>query len=515
MRNTIGNMEIKVVIEDVVPEQEHILMTRPGEDSISFVEVMSRLGLKYYRPCGGIAKCLSCAVRFVYGAPEMTAEDERALEFWEMRKGWRLGCKCTITKDCKIQVPKRLVSEINSIGAPQSMDVLPLDKTNIAIAVDIGTTTLAAAAVELNTGKVLRQYTWTNGQLKYGSDVMSRVKAAIDGHSEELQKLVVNDLIKIGTKIIGKDFLTHKVVASGNTVMTHLILKYPVDGMAKYPFVPYTTDAVKFREERRDIFFMPPISAFVGGDIVAGLYYIKQQAKAKKKEDDKFLLVDMGTNAELVLFDGQKYWCSSASAGPALEGASLGCGVASVRGAINHLSINDGKVKYTTIGGEKPIGLCGSGVIDLIHELKRNNIIDDGGLLRDEYSEKGFPIAENIVVSGEDIQQVILAKAAIRSGIEMLLDASGVSVDDIDHLYIAGGLGASVGIWSAAGIGLFPPQLLNKFESIGNASLMGDIAFILDPNEDELKAIKDNSQIVILATDPKFEQLFIENLNLS
>ena len=507
-------MEIKVVIEDVVPEKEYILMTKPGEE-ITFVEAMDRLGFKYYRPCGGMGKCMSCSIRFVYGAPEMTSADERALDFSEMRNGWRLGCKCVITKDCKIQVPKRLVSEINSIGVPQPVEELPLDKTNIALAVDIGTTTLAATAIELNTGKVLRQHTWTNGQEKFGADVMSRVKAAIDGHGEELQQLVVGDLMKMGTKIIGEDFLTHRVVMSGNTIMTHLLLKYPVDGMAKFPFVPYTLDAIKFREEHRDIFFMPAISAFVGGDIVSGLYYIKQQAKARKEEDDVFLLVDMGTNAELVLFDGEKYWCSSASAGPALEGASLRCGVASVRGAINHLSIHDREVKYTTIGGEKAIGLCGSGIIDLIHELRRNNIIDNGGLLIDEYADSGFPITEDIVISGEDIQQVILAKAAIRTGIEMLLKASKIPIEAIEHLYVAGGLGASVGIWSAAGIGLFPQQLINKFESVGNASLHGDIAFILNPDEEALNEIKDNSEVVILATDPKFEELFLENLNLS
>jgi uncharacterized 2Fe-2S/4Fe-4S cluster protein (DUF4445 family) len=327
--------------------------------------------------------------------------------------------------------------------------------------------------------------------------------------------LVVNELIKMGTIIIGKDFLTHKVVISGNTVMTHLLLNYPVDGMAKYPFVPYTLDAIKFREQLRDIFFMPSISAFVGGDIVSGLFYIREQAKKKKLEDDTFLMIDMGTNAELVLYDGKKYWCSSASAGPALEGASLKCGVASVRGAINHLSIHGREVKYTTIGGEKAIGLCGSGIIDLIHELRRNNIIDEGGLLIDEYSETGFPITDDIYISGEDIQQVILAKAAIRAGIEMLLNAAKLSLEQIDHLYVAGGLGASVGIWSAAGIGLLPMELLNKFESIGNASLLGDIAFIMNPDEDALQEIKDNSEIVILATDPKFEELFLENLNLS
>lgn len=515
-------MEIKIVIEDVVPEQEYILMTKPGE-TITFLQAMDNLGLKFYRPCGGYEKCLSCAVRFVYGAPEMTSADERALDFSEMRNGWRLGCKCIIDKDCKIQVPKRLVSEITSVGLSADEMDLPLDKTNIAIAVDLGTTTLAAAAVDLTTGKILRQNTFTNGQLKYGADVMSRIKASIDGHGKELSELVVKDLMAGGTKILGEDFLMHKVVLSGNTVMTHLLLGYPVDGMAKFPFVPYTMDAVKFRESNRDIYFMPSISAFVGGDIVSGLYYVKKRHKRLGKTDEIFLFIDMGTNAELVLFDGTTYWCSSASAGPALEGASLSCGVPSVRGAINHLSIRmpdgdegDGEpiIKFTTIGGEKPIGLCGTGVIDLVHELRRNKIIDEGGLLIEKYADTGFPVTEDIVITGEDIQQVILAKAAIRSGIQMLLDAAKMDLSHIEHLYVAGGLGASVGVWSAAGIGLIPEELLSKYEALGNSSLLGDIEFIMDRDEDAIAEIKNNSRIVILATDPKFEGLFIENLHL-
>ena len=162
--------------------------------------------------------------------------------------------------------------------------------------------------------------------------------------------------------------------------------------------------------------------------------------------NDTFLLVDMGTNAEIVLFDGENYYCTSASAGPALEGASLSCGVASVRGAINHLSIDNGRCTYTTIGGEAPIGLCGSGVIDLIHQLKRNELIDSGGLLVEEYLEEGYPVADNIKITAEDIQQVLLAKSAIYSAITLLVKEANMSFDDINHLYVSGGLGASIGV---------------------------------------------------------------------
>ena len=497
-------MEIRIVIEGVEPQKEYMLVS---DEPISFIEAMSQLGLSFYRPCGGIGKCLSCAIKFVYGMPPMTSFDERGLDFSEMRAGYRLGCKCVITRDCKILVPASLASEITSVLADEVAEDEDINKENIGIAVDIGTTTLATAVIDLDTGKMLRQRNCTNSQIQFGADVMSRVKAAMEGHNNELMDCVRKDLMKLGREILGENYLMHKVVFSGNTIMTHLLLGMVVDGFARYPFVPYTLDSVKFVKDRRNIFFMPAISAFVGGDIVSGLYYLKDRGS--------FLLVDMGTNAELVLYDGKTYYCTSASAGPALEGASLSCGVASVRGAINHLSINDGKCTYTTIGGEAPIGLCGSGVIDLIHELRRNNLIDEGGLLVEEYAESGYPIAENVVVTGEDIQQVLLAKAAIYSAITLLIKEAGIQVDDIDHLFVSGGLGATIGVWSAAGIGIFPIELLPKFEAVGNTSLRGAIKFVRDGNEEELQEIKDNAKVVVLNEKPEFQELFLDNLKLS
>lgn len=504
-------MEIKIVIQGTEPQKEYVLMS---QYPISFIDAMQQLGLNFYRPCGGIGKCLSCIIKFVYGMPQMTSDDERALDFSDMRTGYRLGCKCMITRDCKIEVPASLTSEITSVLLDEvDNDEELREKNNIAIAVDIGTTTLATAIIDLSDGKILRQRNCVNSQARFGADVMSRVKAAMEGNDEELRNCVIKDLSTLGEKILGEDFLMHKIVFSGNTIMTHLLLQYTVDGFANYPFVPYTLDSVKFVESGRDIFFMPGISPFVGGDIVSGLYYINE--RFANAEAEKYLLVDLGTNAEIVLYDGENYLCSSASAGPALEGASLSCGVASVRGAINHFSLNNGKVKFTTIGGDKPIGLCGSGVVDVIHELHRNNIIDDGGLLIDEYAQKGYPVSENIFITGEDIQKVLLAKSAIYAAIKVLVEQSGLSFDDIEHLYVSGGLGASIGVLSAAGIGIFPKELVPKFESVGNTSLLGAIKFAMENNEAALEDIKAHSKVVILNDSPEFEKYFLDNLMMT
>ena len=504
-------MEIKIVLQGAVPQKEYVVLS---DEPIKFVDVMKQLGLSFYRPCGGMGKCMSCAIKFVYGMPQMTSFDERGLDFSEMRAGMRLGCHCVITRDCKIEVPAALTSEITSVIADEVAENEDLSKRDIAIAVDIGSTTLATAIVDLHTGKILRQRNCTNSQGAYGADVMSRIKAAMSGHAEELKNCVRQDLYSLGQELLGEDFFMNKIVFSGNTVMTHLFLGYTVDGLARYPFVPYTLDSVSFVKGGKNIFFMPSISAFVGGDIVSGLYYLRKKLLETENASDKFLLVDLGTNAELVLFDGKTYYCTSASAGPALEGASLKCGVASVRGAINHLSINGGKCTFTTIGGEKAIGLCGSGVIDLVHELHRNGLIDDGGLLIDKYASRGYPVTENVVMTGEDIEQVLLAKSAIVSAIQLLVKAAKINYDEIDHLYVSGGLGATVGVWAASGIGLFPQELIDKFEAVGNTSLIGDIKYIMDPKPELLDEIKANAKVVILNDEPEFEKLFIENLML-
>ena len=158
--------------------------------------------------------------------------------------------------------------------------------------------------------------------------------------------------------------------------------------------------------------------------------------------------------------------------------------------------------------------MCGSGVIDLIHQLKRNELIDSGGLLVEEYLEEGYPVADNIKITAEDIQQVLLAKSAIYSAITLLVKEANMSFDDINHLYVSGGLGASIGVWAAAGIGIFPKELLPKFEAVGNTSLRGAIEYVLDSNETVLEDIKAKSKVVILNDNPEFEKIFLENLYL-
>ena len=500
-------MEIKIVVEG--QEKEYSVISK---GPISFVKVMEELGLNFYRPCGGIGKCNRCAIRFVYGAPEITSEDDRGLDFSDIRNGYRIGCQAIIDKDCKIQVPNSLVGEIKS---PELFikNLKPVDDDAAQkkiVVIDIGTTTIGIALVDEETGDVVSTASTTNSQINFGADVMSRIRAAIGGEADKLTSAVRGDMLIAAAKLHGNLSAVDTIVLSANTTMTHLVLGYPLDGMADYPFVPYSLEEKHFVEGGRNIYVAPGISAFIGGDIVAGIYALDMLGKKETS-----LLIDLGTNAELVLCDKDRLYCASAAAGPALEGGNISCGVPSIAGAINHVELEKNLVKnLETIDNKSPIGICGSGVIDVVYELLKNQIIDNGGLLIDEYVEKGFYLTENVFITGEDIQQVLLAKSAIRSAIDILVKEAKISLSDIKKVYVAGGLGASVRAEALAQIGLLPKELLNCYEAVGNTSLKGGIKFAFEKDLAAVKEIQSKAIVVELAGKPEFEKKFLENLYL-
>ena len=505
-RNTTENMEIKIVIGQGSSAVEYTLL---ADKSVSFTAAMRQLGLAFHAPCGGKGRCLKCGIRFLYGSSVVTDADTEAYERRELNNGYRLGCQAILTRDCKIEIPSHMVDQVDSADVARMEGLADFGQNKFALAVDVGSTTLAMAAVDVTTGQILAQGTRTNSQTAFGADVMTRIDAANHGQDKDLQQAVRQDLRDMALELVGPIKADYKVVAAGNTTMVHLAMDYPAQGLAQAPFVPYTLEALDFVERSKQVHVMPGISAFVGGDIVSGLYYLDLPAK-----EGPSLFIDMGTNAELVLFDGKTYYCASAAAGPALEGGNLSQGLASVKGAINHAYIEDGKCIYSTIANAPAQGICGSGAIDLVYQLRKEGIIDAGGLLSDEYSQKGYPVTEDIFLTGEDIQQILLAKSAIRSGIDLLLSQAGLSASDVAHLYVAGGLGAAARAESVAKIGIIPAELEDKYQAVGNTSLQGTIKYILSPNQEAIDAIIATAQTVELGGNSLFEEKFLENLYL-
>lgn len=394
-----------------------------------------------------------------------------------------------------------------------------------AIAIDLGTTTLAFSLVDIASKQILHTVTRLNSQRKYGADVLSRIQASVDGEQEELRESIQKDLSE-GIDELLKEYrimdIDH-VVISGNTTMIHLLMDYDCSTLGVYPFAPVNTEfilgtaeeIIGYKQPRAEIktTILPSISAFIGGDIVAGLYALDF---ATNKEISLF--VDLGTNGEIALGNCDRILTTSVAAGPAFEGGNISCGTGSVAGAICALEINRNDVsdiKLNTIHNVSPCGICGTGVIETVAELLKCGLIDETGLLVDEYFDTGFPLTneqEPIIFTQQDIRQFQLAKAAVRTGIEVLTKEYGITMDEIDKVYIAGGFGYHLNINKAASIGLIPKELATKATAAGNTSLAGAVKFISDANaSDTIQRIKNASEDIILANDNDFQELYLKN----
>ncbi len=404
-----------------------------------------------------------------------------------------------------------------------------------AIAIDIGTTTLEAVLVDEN-GRILRETARPNGGAAYGADVMSRIRAAVEG--APLQEVMRRDLTAmIGELLPDEDDSGHDpgtdagmkttpaisyIVVAGNTTMLHILRGYDCSGLARYPYTPVSLAAerlpagdvlpeIRPAYAHAEIILMPGISGFVGADIAAGLY-----AEEVTSLEGTTLFLDLGTNGEMALIrhgeggGGLQISVCSTAAGPVFEGAGIQCGCRGVPGAISGVVVvpsSDASAGYggeyvarcRTIGQAPPVGICGSGVLEAVAELARYHIIDENGLLSDPWFREGFLLAERdpqraltakeagslpdqrdtapseIRLYQEDVRAVQLAKAAIRAGAETLPLSCGMTARAIDSVLVAGAFGTALNFSRLEPLGLLPPGLTGSCRSVGNTSLKGAV----------------------------------------
>lgn len=406
-------------------------------------------------------------------------------------------------------------------------DVTERDYKLYGIAVDIGTTTIAIALIDMMTAKVIDTFALLNLQKKFGHDVISRINYSSQSQDNlnNITSLITEDIKKSIIQLMSKNDIEYKqicdVCISANTTMVQLLLGLQSHPIAVAPFTMVTDSILEY--DFKEIFdeskfdcktvIVPCVSAYVGGDIVSGIINTKLY-----QDNDLSLLIDIGTNGEMVLGNKDKILCAATAAGPAFEGATIYHGIGSIKGAINHITIKNNKVSYDTIGDKEPVGICGSGIIDIVAEFIKNNIIKQTGQYNKEYtnSEGNYNITNDIVFTQKDIREIQLAKSAIRSGIEVLIKEFGCSYKDIKNVYIAGGFGNKIRIDSASEIGLIPAQLKDKVIFIGNSSLSGSIDVILNKSLiSDLKYIIDKTEYIELSTNTEFNRLFIEHMTFN
>ncbi len=364
------------------------------------------------------------------------------------------------------------------------------------LVLDIGTTTLALALVSPTQKKILKTITSNNPQRAFGADVISRIEYAKHHGVSPLTEAIRKEISRMITELDSTATLLH---IAGNTTMLHLFMEIDPTSMGVAPYTP------AFLEEKwihtpllpgiKTVHLLPGISAFVGADLVAGLNYVEFPSRQYR------LLVDLGTNAEIVLFSEEKIVATAAAAGPCFEGANITCGMPATPGAIYRYD----KGNFQTIENKPPVGLCGTGLVDSMAYLLEQGIIDETGYLEDD-----FHLAEKVRLTQEDVRQYQLAKSAVYSGILTLIKEQNLTFDDIDKLYISGGFAAKINVENAVATGLLPLELKDRCLSIGNSSLLGTVKYIFAKND--LSSITRKAVYTDLAKSKFFSQTFIENI---
>lgn len=384
-----------------------------------------------------------------------------------------------------------------------------------AVCIDIGTTTVA---FELITDKgTLKTYKTVNPQRRFGLDVLSRIEASNRGRGDELASLIRYTLVNGYNEVTRGFGDTKKIIIAGNTTMVHLLMNRSCRGLGKYPFKSDCLGTLKTTFDKLCDSRVTPvntivyggISPFVGGDIVSGLYMCDFD-----KSDKVNMFIDLGTNGEMAIGNSNGILVTSTAAGPAFEGGRISCGVGSVDGAVCGVDLKSGTLK--TIGGKPPVGLCGTGIIELLAELLDMGIVDNMGLLADDYFVSGYKLSEDIVFTQDDIRQVQMAKSAVKVGVETLAREYGVALQDIDTFYLAGGFAYGLSVEKACRIGLLPREVLGRTKIFGNSSLGGCAKYCSQVDGDSrIEHIKSIAREFSLAETDGFEREYIKNMNFS
>lgn len=491
-------------------------------------------------PCNGNGICGKCIVRYKSGATEPTKQDREFLSEKQLEQGYRLACQSYPTEEYKVEIPEleETIEVLSQWENQRTEEILKntaegtAEKTENAlygICIDIGTTTLAALLVNLETEADCQTAVSVNHQRAYGSDVLSRISASNGGKKWEIQRCIRQDLQKLIRELLQKEKITEqqikRIVIAGNTTMCHLLRGFSCETLGVAPFLPVdlswmegsAADFLGMKELDTKVVILPGISAFVGADIMAGIAKMNMH-----RSEGYHLLLDIGTNGEMVLGNCRHMYVTSTSAGPAFEGGNISCGMASIPGVISHVFMEEtGKAGFQVIGetdGEnkkqQAIGICGTGMIDLVYELREHQMIDEHGTYSDLYFDTGYELAEKVKFTQNDIRELQMAKAAIRAGVDILVKKAGIAFDEVDNCYLAGGFGTKIDIKKAAGIGLIPKELEMKTIPAGNTVLAGTKEVLLSRiSKEELEKIQTMADVINLAEENDFEELYLSYMD--
>jgi len=514
--------------------------------------LISAAGIFLDAPCGGKGKCGKCLVQLEPAGEQVLACQTRAdrnmdvylPDDMEMRIAdagagslLETGSRTTegsATGSSGASAQGRTTEGSTTGSSGASAQGSAREARRLGLAVDIGTTTVVAHLTDMDTGERLATASGVNAQRPFGADVISRIQYSADNGHEALTRLIREQLAKLILETCASSGEQSEniiyISIAANTIMEHLAAGYSPVGMG---VVPFTTVSLFGNEIPAEadlpvagdalIYYAPAIDSYVGGDITAGML-----AAGLEDMEGPVVYLDIGTNGEIALKTGDKYYCCATAAGPAFEGAEITMGMAAVSGAVNHVEW-DGGLKLSIIGDTKPRGLCGSGLLDALAVLLETGAVDETGRLLspEEISHEiaarigtvdktnVFMLTDDgsVYMSASDIRKLQLAKSAIAAGIQTLLRHVGITQDDVKQFVLAGGFGSFMNQFSAARIGLFPGVFLPVTLTLGNTAGEGAAVALCSPDARErLESMRKSCEYIELSTSPIFNEQFVEQM---
>ena len=484
---------------------QHIVQVEPGglcltaESGTTLFTILRAHGLAPEAPCGGHGACGKCSV-LVDGKK-------------------KLSCRTVIDRDMTVTLPERFRTRIlTALPVPEKA---PLSGSSApSAAFDIGTTTVVCSLLTGEENSRPVTVGALNPQQPWGADVVSRIRAALDGQQDALTKAIrtcMRDLLGQACAKAGiPPAAVRTICAVGNPCMQQLFLGMSVENLASIPFLPKIMQPVRSEAEpfldlcpEAILLTVPDISGYVGADTVACI-----AATEILRSEKNILMVDIGTNGELVLkANGRLVSCSTA-AGPALEGAKIRCGMRASDGAIDRVSARDGALHCHVIGEAEPRGICGSGIVDATAAALSLGLINRRGRILSDPEpggERRISLTGSCFLTQGDIREIQLAKGAIAAGIHVLCEHIGIRLEEIDEVLLAGAFGSFIDPENACRIGLFPPALRGKIRAVGNAAGAGAVLFALHPEAfEETASIVQAAEPVELASEEPFRKRFAE-----
>ncbi|MDW8003950.1 MAG: ASKHA domain-containing protein [Thermofilaceae archaeon] len=549
------------------------------------LEALRRHGITLAAGCGGLGLCGLCKVKVETGHLTPPTSREIKLLSEQLAEGWRLACQAKLAGDTRIEVPlkrtltkfraktsmkitppavfvpfelstgdpsyeEELLTKLGKVGlkatrlSPSALNFISERFSGIAVivgdeivditdtyagyglAVDIGTTSIAASLVDLSSGDVIEESVELNSQLKFGADVISRIRQSIQEENviPQLQEAAVDTVNSLINKFNVPPSKIYRVTVAGNSVMLHLFYGISPKPLGFLPFRPvYRRSLLKRGWElgldvnpQAPVESLPILGGYIGGDVVGDIL------AAQLWRFHTAMLIDVGTNGEIVLKHGERYVAASTPAGPAFEGVGLYSGMMAVEGAIERVSLHPrGGVSYQVIGGGEAKGICGSAYVDLLAELLRNGLLTRGGKLVPGPHVKEYngmltfvlDDEKNILLTQRDIRKLQLAVAAVKFTAKFLLKHVGVGVDNLEKLVVAGDFGYHLDLTNAMEIGLLPKVSSDIVEYIGNGSLTGAELYMTS-DEARSRAVELLNECKVLDT-PRDDRAFIAELELN